>query len=123
LTVSVPIELPGASVPPLMVVVPTVPLPPRVPPAFTVVRLDDAVDPFTASVPPFTVVAPVYVLMPDRIMVPVPVLTSLAPVPPPRPPSAMMPVTLVERLLPPTVSSFWPRLKKPPPLIEPALSL
>ncbi len=83
----------------------------------------DAMLPEIASAPPLTVVAPVYVLMPDRIMVPVPVLTSLAPVPPPRPPSAMMPVTLVERLLPPTVSSFWPRLKKPPPLIEPALSL
>jgi hypothetical protein len=61
--------------------------------------------------------------MPDRIIVPVPVLISLAPVPPPLPPSLMTPVTSVERLLPPTVSSFWPRLKVPPPLSEPALSL
>ena len=36
----VPIELPGESVPPLMVVLPTVPLPPSVPPAFTVVRVE-----------------------------------------------------------------------------------
>jgi hypothetical protein len=35
----------------------------------------------------------------------------------------MTPVMLVDRLLPPTVSSFWPSLKKPPPLSEPALSL
>ena len=58
-TVKRPIELPGASVPPLMVVLPTMPLPPSVPPALTVSRLDDAIEPFTASVPASTVVAPV----------------------------------------------------------------
>jgi hypothetical protein len=58
-TVSRPIELPGASVPPLTVVSPTMPLPPSVPPAFTVVSADDAIEPFTESVPALTVVAPV----------------------------------------------------------------
>jgi hypothetical protein len=41
-----------------MLVLPTVPVPPSVPPAFTV-DADVAVEPFTASVPAFTVVAPV----------------------------------------------------------------
>ena len=36
-TVSRPIELPGASAPPLIMVLPTTPLPASVPPAFTVV--------------------------------------------------------------------------------------
>ena len=62
-------------------------------------------------------------MAPDSFIVPLPVLISEAPVPPPMPPSAMIPVTLVERLLPPTVSSLTPRLKVPPPPIEPALSL
>ena len=57
-TVSVPIELPGESVPPLIVVLPIVPLPPMVPPALTV-RAELAIEPFTDSVPPLTVVAPV----------------------------------------------------------------
>ena len=49
---TVPIELPGASVPPLIVVLPTVPLPPSVPPAFTVVsdEGDRAVDRQRAAV-------------------------------------------------------------------------
>ena len=51
--------LPGASVPPAMAVLPTVPLPASVPPAFTVVSADVAVEPSTISVPPLTVVAPV----------------------------------------------------------------
>jgi hypothetical protein len=55
----VPIELPGESVPPLlMVVLPMMPLPPMVPPALTV-RAELAIEPFTDSVPPLTVVAPV----------------------------------------------------------------
>ena len=58
-TVSVPIELPGDSVPPLMVVLPTVPVPPSVPPAFTVVVGEAAIEPFTSSVPPLTMVLPV----------------------------------------------------------------
>ena len=49
----------GRSVPPLMSVVPTVPVPPSVAPLLTVVRLDEAVEPCTSSVPAFTVVAPV----------------------------------------------------------------
>jgi hypothetical protein len=58
--VSVPIEfvLPGASTPPLIVVSPTMPMPPSVPPAFTVV-VEFAIEPFTDSVPPSTVVGPV----------------------------------------------------------------
>jgi hypothetical protein len=38
---------------------PTVPVPPRVPPEFTVVRLEGAIDPSTISAPAFTVVGPV----------------------------------------------------------------
>ncbi len=59
LTVSVPIELPGASTPPAeTLVVPTVPEPPSVPPLFTV-TFELAIEPLTRSVPPLTVVAPV----------------------------------------------------------------
>ena len=57
-TVNRPIELPGASLPPLMVVSPTVPLPPSVPPAFTVTA-ELAIEPFTDSVPPSITVGPV----------------------------------------------------------------
>ena len=57
-TVSRPIELPGASVPPLTVVLPTVPLPPSVPPAFTVTA-ELAMEPLTDSVPPLITVGPV----------------------------------------------------------------
>jgi hypothetical protein len=57
--VSVPIELlPGASMPPLIVVSPTTPMPPSVPPVFTWV-VEPAMVPFTSSVPPLTVVGPV----------------------------------------------------------------
>ncbi len=58
LTVNTPIELPGASAPPDIAVLPTVPLPPSVPPAFTVVSDEVAVEPLTESVPALTVVAP-----------------------------------------------------------------
>jgi hypothetical protein len=58
LIVNVPIELPGASEPPLIVVLPTVPVPPMVPPVFTVVA-EVAIEPFTIRVPAFTVVVPV----------------------------------------------------------------
>ncbi len=60
LTVSVPIELPGATVPPLATeVVGTVPVPPSVPPLATATPLEDAIEPFTDSVPALTLVAPV----------------------------------------------------------------
>jgi hypothetical protein len=59
-TVRVPIELPGDSVPPPWIcVVPTVPVPPSVPPALTMVRTDAEFEPFTPSAPAFTVVLPV----------------------------------------------------------------
>jgi hypothetical protein len=57
-TVIVPIELPGESVPPLMIVLPSVPVPPSLPPAFTV-TVELAIEPFTIRVPPSIVVAPV----------------------------------------------------------------
>ena len=51
---------PGANMPPLlMVVAPTVPVPASRAPALTVTPLDDAMSPFTTSVPALTVVAPV----------------------------------------------------------------
>ena len=54
----VPDELPGANVPPLMIVVaPTVPVPASVAPDFTVTA-ELAIDPFTISVPALIAVAP-----------------------------------------------------------------
>jgi hypothetical protein len=50
--------LPGAIVP-FTMVLPTMPLPLSTAPLFTVVRLDDAIEPFTASVPALIVVPPV----------------------------------------------------------------
>ena len=98
---------PGAKMPSLATSMdPTVPVPASVPPLLTVVRTESAIEPFTMSVPASTVVAPVYVLMPDRVSVPLPVLTSEPPVPPFTPPSWITPATSVERLLPPTVSCF-----------------
>ena len=52
-----------------MVVLPTVPLPPSVPPAFTVTA-EPAIEPFTDSVPPSMIVARVYVLVAVRMVVP-----------------------------------------------------
>ena len=50
---------PGAKRPPaLMMVEPTMPVPPNVAPLPTVVRLDDAIEPFTIRAPAFTVVGP-----------------------------------------------------------------
>ena len=49
--------------PVLTTVEPTVPLPRSAAPLFTVVRLDDAIEPFTIKAPPLTLVAPVYVLL------------------------------------------------------------
>jgi len=58
-TVIVPGELPGAKVPPLLIVVgPTVPVPASVAPRFTVTG-ELAIEPFTIRVPPSIVVAPV----------------------------------------------------------------
>jgi hypothetical protein len=52
-------ELPGASVPPSIVVLPTMPLPPSVAPVFTVVSVDAAIEPLMLSVPAEIVVLPV----------------------------------------------------------------
>ena len=65
-------ELPGARRPPeLIVVLGRKPFPPIVPPEATVNPDEDAIDPFTKTLAPLpTVVAPVYVLSPERIMYP-----------------------------------------------------
>ena len=55
----VPIELPGASVPPLIAVEGRVPVPPTEPAGSTDSRLDAAIEPFTISAPALTVVGPV----------------------------------------------------------------
>ena len=56
---STPAE-PGARKPPAFTTVePMVPLPRSAALLFTVVRLDDAIEPFTISAPAFTVVVPV----------------------------------------------------------------
>ncbi len=75
----VPMELPGAKVPPLIKTSPMVPVPPSVPPLFTVV-MELLIEPLTDRVPELTVVAPVYVLMPIKLKRPVPCLVKL-PVP------------------------------------------
>src|SRR5262249_6029734 len=55
---SAPTELPGESVPPARIVVgPTVPLPPSVPPKLTKTG-EEAIEPFTLRVPAFTKVGP-----------------------------------------------------------------
>ena len=52
--------LPGARMPPeAIVVLPIVPIPASVLPLFTVVILDEAIEPSTRSTPAFTVVVPV----------------------------------------------------------------
>ena len=71
---------PGANMPPLVTcVLPTLPVPASVPPPFTLVRLDDAIEPFTIRAPASTVVTPVYVLAAERISVPCVTLTAVAP--------------------------------------------
>lgn len=55
----VPGELPGAKVPPLLIVVaPTVPMPASVPPLLTVTA-ESAIEPFTTKAPALILVAPV----------------------------------------------------------------
>src|SRR5690348_15471100 len=81
----------------------------------TTTPLDDEISPVTDTIPPSRSVAPVYLLVPDRVSVPVPPLTSEPPVP------RRTPLTSVERLLLPTVSWFGPREKVPAPSIEPAV--
>ena len=101
---------PGTRTPPALTTVePTVPLPRRTAPLLTVVRLDDAIEPFTISAPEFTVVVPVYVLTPESSSIPLPTFTSDPPVPPDAPPSAIVPLTSVDKLLPPTARAFEPR--------------
>ena len=80
-----PIEVPGDSVPPLLTtVVPTVPVPPSVPPLLTV-TLDNAIEPVTSNVPALTVVAPLYKFTPERVSVPAPACWTV-PVPETTPP-------------------------------------
>src|SRR2546421_373351 len=90
----VPIDVPGDSVPPLSIVVDeTVPVPASVPPELTVAPLDDAIDPFTASVPALMGTPPAKVLLPVRTVVPVPSCVT-APLPEMLPPK----VNVSERL-------------------------
>ena len=81
---------PGASVPPaLMATAPViVPVPPRVAPAFTVTG--PGIVPFTKSVPPFTVVPPANVLVPESERIPAPVFVM-----PDAPPMAPESVSVV----------------------------
>ena len=70
-----PIELPGESVPFLMIALPTVPVPPRVAPEKTV-RSEGMFEPLSSSVPPMTALVPVIVLLPPSTWVPVPTLSK-----------------------------------------------
>src|SRR5262249_28400214 len=101
-TVIVPGEVPGAKMPPLLIVVaPTVPMPASVAPAFTVTA-ELAIDPFTTSVPALTAVAPEYVSVPVSVSVPVPILVS-PPVPEIVPASVAL-LPLVSNVPPPALS-------------------
>jgi hypothetical protein len=64
----------------LTTVEPTVPLPRSAAPLFTVVRLDDAIEPFTISAPASMAVPPEYVLAAVRMVVPGPICANV-PVP------------------------------------------
>ena len=67
LMLSVPIELPGATIPPVLIVVaPRVPLPASVPPLFTVKAAFDMF-PFTLRVPPLTAKLETVVLVPVSV--------------------------------------------------------
>src|SRR5262249_57294425 len=111
-TVMVPGELPGANVPPLMIVVaPTVPVPASVAPEFTVTA-ELAIEPFTVSVPALTAVAPEYELLPKSVSAPAPILVN-----PPLPETPPENVVLVLSL--PVVSVAEPRVTLPAPASDP----
>ena len=75
-TLIVPGLLPGLSVPPLVISTsPSVPLPPSVPPLFTVVALEARL-PLTKSLPALIAVAPLKLLTPLSVTVPVPFFDS-----------------------------------------------
>ena len=80
----IPGLVPGATVPPLatLTVPPTVPCPPRVPLLLTETALPEAVEPLTTRVPALIVVAPVYVLAPLKVVVPL--VDCVRPFPPAR---------------------------------------
>ncbi len=90
-TVIVPIEFPGAKVPPFATVtVPVVPVPPKVAPEST--NTSDLIEPLTTSVPPLTSVSPVYVLSPESVSVPSPHFSREAS--PPIEPSTQFPPSI-----------------------------
>src|SRR5262249_11957883 len=100
------VNRPGAIVPPPPVIGPTVPVPPRTPPESTT-GLAGWVS-WTARVPAFTVVFPVYVFGPSRTSTPAPSLVRFAFTGPPAPiPSFRAAVTLS---VPPAATS-----NRPPP--------
>ena len=71
------VPLPGSSVPPLAIVVlPTVPLPPRMPPALTVMLALASV-PLTSRVPPLTVQGIAVALVPVSVQVDPPILLKV----------------------------------------------
>src|SRR4051812_34705474 len=102
----VPMELPGDSVPPLIVVLPSVPVPPSVAPLLIVVSDDVTIEPFTISVPALTVVAPKYVFVPESVNAPVPDLVKL-PLP------LITPANVVLLLSLPAVSAAEPSVTLP----------
>mgnify|MGYP001547933739 CR=1 FL=1 len=68
---------PGANVPPEMDVLPTVPVPASVPPAFTATPLAEVTSPFTLSVPPLTLIGPMKVLEPVSVQIELPTLLKV----------------------------------------------
>ena len=69
--------MPGMKIPPLlMVVAPTVPVPPSVPPAFTAM-VELAIVPLTLSVPPLMVQGIAVALVPVSVQVEAPILLKV----------------------------------------------
>ncbi|MCY1525081.1 hypothetical protein D9M68_600480 [compost metagenome] len=114
-TCSVPMELPGATTPPVAtVVLPTVPVPCKRPPDHTAISPPSV--PFTDSMPCATEVLPVKAPeSPVSSKLPAPALT--------RPPLPLKrPANCVERSLPPVVSVPVPTATSPAPASEPMVA-
>ena len=109
---TVPVALPGSTVA-AMVSAPTGPSPISVPSA-RAANAELGTDPLTTSVPLLTVVAPLYGLAPDRVMMLVPRLSN-----PPVP--WMAPLHVVLLPLPPAIRRALPSWTVPAPSSEPTI--
>src|ERR1700746_743293 len=108
-------ELPGDSVPLLMIALPIVPTPPSVGPPSTV-RVELGIAPFTGSLPPLAAGAPLYGLFPVGTSGPVRFVVS-------RPMPEIVPENFVLVLSLPVVNVPAPSVTDPAPASEPMVWL